>query len=54
MIGEASETRYTLDANHRTMCKFAGKDDDNYVKVLRRITAYMHSIEQDAGIRPGE
>ncbi|KFZ09362.1 hypothetical protein V502_08808 [Pseudogymnoascus sp. VKM F-4520 (FW-2644)] len=52
VIGDAAETRYVLDANHRTMCKFSSKDDDNYAKVLQRIKAYIHSIELGAGLRP--
>jgi len=43
-----------LDANHRTMCKYSSKDDDNYAKVLQRLKAYIHSIELGAGLRPGE
>jgi hypothetical protein len=54
VIGEASETRFVLDANHRTMCKYTGKDDDNYARVLQRIKGYMHSIELASGLRPGE
>lgn len=54
IIGDASETNETLDANHRTMCKFDGPEDDNYAIVLHAIKRYVQGIELAAGLRPGK
>jgi hypothetical protein len=44
IIGEAAETHYTLFADHGSMCKFRGRDDDNYERVLAKIRAYLTYI----------
>jgi hypothetical protein len=54
VIGDAAEMTVTLNANHRTMCQFVGKNDDNYARVLQAIEGYIHGIELSTGIRPGK
>jgi hypothetical protein len=41
IIGEAAETHYTLFADHGSMCRFRGRDDDNYERVLAKSRALV-------------
>lgn len=37
------EDQIPVDANHRDMCKFAGRDDGDYEKLFKRIRRILTS-----------
>lgn len=45
-----SEKRFTIDANHRAMCRFSNVDDDGYRKIsqeLRHLSQKVQDLHQE-------
>ena len=54
IIGDAAEGQEGIDANHNQMCKFSGRDDPGYKKVLRTIRDFVTDAETGTPARTQE
>ncbi|RHZ47020.1 uncharacterized protein CDV56_103078 [Aspergillus thermomutatus] len=46
IIGDPSEGREGIDANHIQICKYTGKDDSGYIRVLGAIRLYVDVLNE--------
>jgi hypothetical protein len=45
-VGYALERKYTISDNHREMCRFKGRNEDAYIKVVGALQRHLTEIQQ--------